>query len=240
MDYDLQSDKVQKLYATLSRTRLSSYHGNSKNSLGTKNEAEQIKILGCYFWNIAICESFYPIINNFEVALRNHLHLSIANLTQDNNWLINKGNYLIKGKYDLGELKRIIKEKSPARDDEIIPEFTLGFWINLSTNTMYEQSIIIKLFRNREFMPFLPTSLRTSKTLRMNFRPIRELRNRIFHQEPIFKNNLQRDYENIMKGIAWINPTLAEMTTKISRFSVVIDSKTYYEDLVLRLLNTPQ
>ena len=37
-----------------------------------------IEVLTRYVWNIKLCESFYPILQLLEVALRNSIHESIC------------------------------------------------------------------------------------------------------------------------------------------------------------------
>ena len=54
---------------------------------------------------------------------------------------------------------------------------------------------------------------------------VRSLRNRIAHHEPIFRNNLQEEYDRIRAVIAWSNTTAAAWVDKIERVTMLIGQK---------------
>ena len=56
-------------------------------------------------------------------------------------------------------------------------------------------------------------------------RKIRELRNRIAHHEPIFRRNIQDEYDRIKKVINWSNPTAALWVDKIEKVTRLITTK---------------
>ena len=54
---------------------------------------------------------------------------------------------------------------------------------------------------------------------------IRDLRNRIAHHEPIFRRNVQAEYDRIRSVIAWTNQTAANWLDKIEKVTAMIGVK---------------
>ncbi|MGJ3264522.1 MAG: hypothetical protein ACFE0R_14935 [Salinarimonas sp.] len=54
--------------------------------------------------------------------------------------------------------------------------------------------------------PHLPAA-RTRRDLAEGARKVADLRNRISHHEPIFRNDISKDFSELMELLAWICPT---------------------------------
>jgi hypothetical protein len=54
---------------------------------------------------------------------------------------------------------------------------------------------------------------------------IRDLRNRIAHHEPIFRRNIQEEYDRIRKIISWTDLTAADWIDKIEAVTAMIPAK---------------
>ncbi|WP_177420368.1 Abi family protein [endosymbiont of Lamellibrachia barhami] len=77
-------------------------------------------------------------------------------------------------------LSRQHKVLNPGR---IIAELNFGFWSSM-LDKCYEQVLWPQLIKTA--FPYMPRKIRTRKVLSQQFHKIRQLRNRIFHHEPIW------------------------------------------------------
>ncbi len=65
----------------------------------------------------------------------------------------------------------------------------------------------------------MPNRIRTRKKLSQRFNRIRNLRNRVFHHEPIwYWQDLAQQHEDILEAIAWIEPAMRDLACAIDRF----------------------
>ena len=101
----------------------------------------------------------------------------------------------------------------------MIAELSFGFWTSLF-NLEYERSLVHKLLKDRKrFFPALSRSKRKRKTLSSRMNGIRNLRNRVFHHEPVWHwSDLVNHHDKILEGIHWINPPLKEYVEHLDRF----------------------
>lgn len=194
---------------------------------------KEVELLATYLWNIGLCEAFYPVLHNFEIALRNSLYQAISRLFYEE-WLDK-----VDSKVLCFEEIRLIQstiENLSRRGKNIstyglISELNLGFWVSLSY-ARYEgkDKLYPKLFKDKDFLPHLPRSRRKRSTLSETFTSIRKLRNQVFHHDPIWnKCNLKREYDSSLEAIQWISPMLYETTKHLSRFpDVYAQGRTTY------------
>ena len=194
---------------------------------------KELDLLATYLWNIGLCEAFYPVLHSFEVALRNSLHQAISRSFYED-WL-DKIDSRILFPEEVQSIQAAIeslnKKNQIISTGNLISELNLGFWVSLSY-AKYEKKdkLYPKLFNDKEFLPYLPKTQRTRKTLSSTFTSIKKLRNEIFHHDPIWnKSNLKKEYNHILEAIQWISPILYETTKNISRFpDVYAQGRTIY------------
>jgi hypothetical protein len=157
------------------------------------------RAVALYEQNIALAQSFYPLLSSLEVALRNALDKQCSALFADPNWLTSqKTGFMVasrltyidhSGKQRTNDfLKRSIEEaestlrrqKKILSQGRIISELTFGFWTELFDRTHYSllKGVPIKIFPN------LPPTIRRVQ-IYDRLRDIRRFRNRIYHNEPI-------------------------------------------------------
>lgn len=182
----------------ITKERLETYLINAKNS-GSR-------AVDLYEWNTRISESLYTPLSYFEITLRNicnerfrkefgenwcfNNHLLSGNNPEKGKWAINKiteaENKVKRRKSEKGILNYNIKL------GDIISNLELSFWSNLfcaNYNHNMWKPHLKYLFPNKE-----------RKELFKQIDSIRELRNRIFHHEPIiFDNNLENKYKLIIE-----------------------------------------
>lgn len=182
---------VNTLASIISQSRLQSY----VTSQGTKPE----NAVALYEQNIALAQSFYPLLSSLEVALRNALDEQCTTLFSDPDWLINQKtgfmsdrklthpgaggrmvtNTFLKRSVEDAEVK-LRKQNKPITQGRIISELTFGFWTELFDRTHYS---LLKGVPIRAFTNLPPTVKRTQIYTTLN--DIRRFRNRIYHNEPI-------------------------------------------------------
>jgi hypothetical protein len=174
----------------LSKERLKQY----MNVVNNKNDAIEL-----YEWNIKLSEKFYGILCHFEIFFRNTCH-EILKQRIGEKWYLNRtlllGHNSRKGEKTIGKVEEAynkfknnklgnknisIKDTSPC---DIISNLTLGFWVNLFSSN-YHDNIWGKYFKHYLFFE------KEQKQVFEDLRSINNIRNRIFHHEPIiFKYNL--------------------------------------------------
>ena len=160
-----------------------------------------------YDWNITLCESLYSILSYFEVILRNICNNKLIEKFSKN-WYLNikllQGNNPEKGEWAINKINETIKKIQKRKREknininyltngDIISNLEFGFWSNLFCAN-YEHKIwrpcLIHIFHTY-----------TRKDIYKKLDLIRDLRNRIFHYEPIiFDKQLLYKY-NIINEI---------------------------------------
>lgn len=208
MDYD----ELEKL---LSQPRLNRYLKACGNS---KSKAKKL-----YDINLRLSQSFYPILNLFEIILRNEIHYKLSAFFSNPNWIIveKKGfmsdNALKKSQFFLKnqvikietKLSQKTRNKEKITSGQVIAEQSLGFWTALFLPYHYK---LIKGYITRCF-PNKPSSA-NRKTIYKKLKTINDFRNRIYHNEPICFSKSLIDFhtaETVKKDIFdllfWINPS---------------------------------
>ncbi|MBD2135237.1 MULTISPECIES: Abi family protein [unclassified Sphaerospermopsis] len=115
--------------------------------------------------------------------------------------------------------------------DKIITNLSLGFWTTLLTqNKREDNNYFNKIFIPciKSIFPYAKNNERTCSTVVPLLTGIKDLRNRVFHHEPIWNyDNLKQRYDNIYKVINWIDPNLEiwlRQDSKIDRFPEIYQS----------------
>ena len=77
----------------------------------------------------------------------------------------------------------------------------------------------------------MPTSDKTKTVQQLRgegfdkLQKIRDLRNRIAHHEPIFRRDVQREYDRIRSIVAWTDVTTADWLDKVETVTAMIATK---------------
>jgi len=191
---------AQNINDLLSNKRLEGYKGGSGNDLS--------KILHRYNYNIELSNEFYPLLSIFEVAFRNSLHLSWADHLQDSSWICHYQKHRLANIERLKNqeaMNELTNKRKPIDENELIAELNLGFWVNLFDYRYLE--INKKTIKNN--FPNATNKQRDIFKIKSQLNDIRNLRNRIFHHEPIWNwSNLQEFLENLKNLIQWMNQDL--------------------------------
>ena len=179
---------------------------------------DRTRAIKLYTLNAKLSESLYIPLQMLEVALRNRIH-AVMTETRHEQWVHDAG--LLQGKWQSDQLVTAIedirkegREPTPGR---VVAALSFSFWIAMF---------------GREYETLWQTALHRiasrsdGKGLRRKdfsgpLAPIRVLRNRIAHHEPILAWDLPKHYGNIVRLTGWLSLPAAEWCVTQSRFPEV-------------------
>ncbi len=196
-----QANIFDDLSVVFSQERLDRYLGHIACN---KNKTDA---LVAYSWNIELSQVLYPAIQIFEITLRNSLHRAITATYQTEYWfdapfLDSKEKIVIEQAKN--SLKKVNKKVEPGK---VIAELSFGFWTSLF-DIRYEHNQILWPKLLKSVFQYLPKRHRTRQYLSRELNRIRNLRNRIFHFEPIWHwQDLPAHHEQLTNLIKWLSPT---------------------------------
>lgn len=108
-------------------------------------------LLGCYAWNQAVASGLLPILGDFEVALRNALHMALSQYYRADDWMMtaiqtqkkpNDPKKYVQAKHkmptrslaDIFNVMTKANRKRRVTPDDVIAALTFGFWEQLIKN----------------------------------------------------------------------------------------------------------
>lgn len=174
-----------------------------------------------YLWNLALAESLYRALNAVEIALRNTIHNTLTAHFGVPTWYDRRG---LLEPYQANEVtsmkRRIVNHGNPVTPDRIVSELNFGFWVTiLSRNYDARFWQASRQATMRRAFPRVPKRDRQRVVIHAQFNAIRELRNRVFHHEPLFDDSLlHQRHSDVYRAIHWINPRMADHTKPFDRF----------------------
>ena len=197
----------EPLETALSAERFGRYLGWAGGDRGRAREL--------YALNIQLSEALYPSLHMLEVVLRNRIHAVLAEAIQPN-WFQAPGflalpNQVSQVAMAASELKRDGKDLTPSG---IVSAVTFSFWTTMlgpKYDTLW-QTHLHRIGRQRS-----GRGLRR-KDFAGPLTPIRILRNRIAHHEPILGWHLPQHHETIHRLTGWLSPTAAAWCFELDRF----------------------
>ena len=177
----------------VSKPRLARYLISCSNSQG--------RAMKLYAANIRVAQAFYPVLNLFEIFLRNGINEKLSNYFADQAWLVNQKDGFMNDsslgpKYWLKSqvVKAEINLKGKFAAGNLIAEQTLGFWTSLFEPRHYKliSGVVIKCF------PHKPSFVNRN-SIAVLLKDIREFRNRIYHNEAICFIGTRVDFTHAIK-----------------------------------------
>ncbi len=177
----------------VSKPRLARYLISCSNSQG--------RAMKLYAANIRVAQAFYPVLNLFEIFLRNGINEKLSKYFADQAWIINQKEGFMNDsslgpKYWLKSqvVKAEINLKGKFAAGNLIAEQTFGFWTSLFEPRHYKliAGVNIKCF------PHKPSSVNRN-SIAVSLKDIREFRNRIYHNEAICFIGITIDFTQAMK-----------------------------------------
>ncbi|MGI4802119.1 MAG: Abi family protein [Janthinobacterium lividum] len=180
--------------------------------------SDRAQALDLYALNTRLSEALYTPLQMLEVALRNRIHAVLSASIQPR-WFEEPGVLTVPHQNEqvaeaLADLARDRKEAAPGR---VVAALTFSFWTAM-LGTSYENLWQTDLHRvgGRDDGKGL-----RRKDLSGPLTPIRLLRNRIAHHEPILAWDLRKHHEGMLRITGWLSPAAAAWCRTLDRFDQV-------------------
>ncbi|MYB05047.1 MAG: hypothetical protein F4Y24_01715 [Gemmatimonadetes bacterium] len=205
---------IGSLQNALSAERLGAY--------ARPEDTDEVDSVARYLWNLALCSTLQPALHTLEVTVRNHLFTVSKKIVDESTlgfhrvpcWLDARPSLLADHERQrVEEAKETIRTRgSPMTEGRLISILGFGFWVSLCKRP-YEQGRsggprLWPALATKGF-PHLPRGKRTRSQVFHALDPLRDLRNRVSHHEPVWDRRLNRSHQDILETISWINRDLA-------------------------------
>ncbi len=179
---------------------------------------DRIRALELYALNTRISEALYTPLQMLEVALRNRIHAAMTEARHER-WFHDEGFLAIENqRHQLAKATEdITREGKAPTSGQLVAALTFSFWTSMLSPTYEDlwQTTLHRIARRED-----GKGLRR-KDLSGPLTPIRNLRNRVAHHEPILQWNLPKHYANIVQITGWLSPAAAAWCRAQSRFEAV-------------------
>ncbi|HEV7255750.1 MAG TPA: hypothetical protein VGN97_21955 [Mesorhizobium sp.] len=178
--------------------------------------------LRLYLWNAAVGQSFHFPLQAAEVALRNVVSAAIA-AEFCPNWWSDGACRAALGLDRCGEIDKAaqrIRRKYGVEPhtDQIVASLMLGFWAAMLKR---EHNPHLWATRTQSAFPHLGPG-QGIRNVSSTTNTVQDLRNRIFHHEPLIGRNLSEDYAAILRLLGWICPETRQWVREHSSVPLVM------------------
>jgi len=162
-----------------------------------------------YSRNIRLAEAMVPMLNVLEITLRNRMHARLTSAYgRDDWWVAWEGDATFSRALKSVDDARakLISRREAVTADKVLAELTFGFWCSLF-NAHYQDTLWKDL---RLAFPRCPKDQRKRSTISRALNQIRDLRNRVFHHEPLLwlLPDLRHQHGVGVNIINWVDPQL--------------------------------
>ncbi len=158
-----------------------------------------------YERNTELSEALYGVLQGLEVTLRNAIHDLMTRKTGSANWY-DSFSFQDSELAEINQAKaKVIERAAILTPGRIVAELKFGFWVRLFSHT-YDKTLWVPHLR-----AIFPVRLDGSRSfIHGRLVDLKTLRIRIAHHERITcgKRNVQKDYDELLQTIGWINPTM--------------------------------
>ena len=210
-----------KIKTSLSEPRFQTYLNMAQ---GNQKLASKL-----YIHNAELAAALFLPLNVTEVTLRNAIDKAFTNQF-GNSWYHEKKikrHITEKAARKLKSIKGVLMRKEIYNHSQIMANLSFGFWVDaFDENRFYEfwQKEINASFPNwKEKFPNTEVHDVRDK-IRNIIEPIRELRNRIAHHEPILKMNVKDTHQNMIQLTTLICKETAKWMEQNSKVNEVLDN----------------
>jgi hypothetical protein len=183
------------LEATISQPRLATYL-----SAAGYNEARALQL---YRWNAQLGEAFHLPVQAVEIATRNRIS-SVLVIHFGSDWWQSQPFLELATPQQHRQLaetrQRIGRRRAQLVTGQVVAGLSFGFWVSMLdprfNPEVWSKSLSIAF-------PNLPER-NTRQDAQTLIRRIADFRNRIWHHEPIFKDNTTARYGDCMLALTWL------------------------------------
>ena len=184
------------------------------------DKADDITAIARYVYNIELCKSLYPLINIFEITLRNSIDNALETYFNHKDW----NNIIQLQQTEImminDALLKIKKQGKKYSHGRLIAELTLGFWVALMGRKYNNQGFQFAIIKS--CLHGCPAKQKSSSAIQKNLSEIRFLRNRIAHHERIAHwKDLKQKHDLILDFIKWLNPDMNKIAFEKDTFDEV-------------------
>ncbi len=163
------------------------------------------RTMALYLWNAAVGQSFHFPLQGLEVSLRNGINKVLIDECGDGWWEVQTAPTFFNQRRidDLAKTKdRVARRVTTVTVDDMVAGLTFGFWVGLLAPRYYP-----KLWSRRlsDVFPGLPLDVDHRQVYAKINKPL-DIRNRIFHHEPLINENLSGFYSETMALLKWLCP----------------------------------
>lgn len=221
-------NNFKKIQEAISRERLETFEGT--NDLETVSN---------YVWNAKLSESFYFVLSNLEVTLRNAIYNSYnlhynepffyLFVDNSNERYVKKKEFHSRTCWKMlcGARHNLLMKNKPVTDSRLIAELNFGFWSQMiHTNHPKYKNMWRYIFK--DVFPHFPLNISNDKAIIMlggTINQLRIFRNRLFHYEPILNYDLEKIHESIINITNWISPDINNLSIEFDEYEKNIFSK---------------
>ncbi len=182
------------------------------------------RALALYLWNARVGEAFHLPIQSAEVGLRNRVSDGLS-LAYGQDWWKEPpflDDVEVAQREAIGlTLRRLTSRKKPHETGQVVAGLSFGFWVAMM-HGRYGPKIWSKHLRTA--FPHLPEAV-DRFLIHKEVTDIAELRNRLWHHEPIFRRNLSGDYARCLRVVQWLCPTKAAWIKPHCRVPAILRGK---------------
>ena len=202
---------TEALRAPISNERLESYRPTPAS--------DDLDMVSTYFWNVALCETLYTPLHALEISLRNAIHATLL-IYYDNDpyWFLNTIRLTPWQASAIANIRADLP--STATSGQFIAATNFSFWTGFFSST-FSMTLWIpnQATLLRSVFPHVPKRYRDPKKIGLLYYDARQLRNRVFHYGPIWRDpRLLSKCEHIMNMIGWISPEMRAAVALCCRF----------------------
>ena len=199
-------------------------------------DTDEVDSVARYLWNLALCSTLQPALHTLEVTVRNHLFTVSRRIVDEaalsfdtvRCWLDAKPSLLADRERKAVEQAKVKlrSRKRPVTEGRLVSVLGFGFWVSLCKRP-YEQGradgpCLWPELATKGF-PHLARTKRTRSQIFRALDPLRALRNRVSHHEPVWDRKLDRSHQDLLDVIAWINSDLAATLRVHSPLPAILD-----------------
>ncbi|MFN4097391.1 MAG: hypothetical protein ACK4GG_11545 [Sphingomonas sp.] len=182
---------------------------------------ENTEALALYELNTRVSASLYGPMQALEVALRNSFHAALTDAYGQ--WWFDRGDVI----WELFQRRRLaeahldlVQNKKLLTPGRVVASLTFGFWTACLANP-YDDVLWRRGGLGKTFAAGGAKPKRSHVNRKLN--PLRQIRNRIAHHEPILHFDLPKHHANIVEILGWLNPAVSDWAAAQSPFHNAYD-----------------
>ena len=182
------------------------------------------RALRLYLWNARVGEAFHLPIQAVEVGLRNRIHTHMIHTFGAGWWCapaFEAVTELDRVRDIEIAVRRIGFKRGKLTDGQVVATLSFGFWSGLLKKrynpTLWSGKLPIAF-------PCLPPGIDRSHFFD-RVKRVSDFRNRVWHHEPIFKQDLLAEYAATMQVLGWICSDKAAWVKPFCRVPALVREK---------------